>query len=392
MKKRSLIIILLLTFLALPLSPKAATTFGDALDELDALRAKKEAKENEKQLTEAEYNRIQAEIGQIETDIAKLSNEIQEATRQIEKLGKDIENKKEETNEILLFLQLSSGEKSYLEYIFKAKSFTDFIHRVSIVEQLGKYNKEQIAEMNDMIKKNNELKKQNAENIEKQKVKKQESQKKMEELGDKINELMDGQVEVDKQIEKQENYVNMLRNDGCSNRNDLISVCAKMITDTGFLRPTTYGIVTDEYGWRTVHPTLGTGRMHSGIDIGVSENTPVYPVANGIIKAKYYYTSCGGNQLYITHYVNGQEYTSVYMHLNSFNENYQEGDIVTSDTVVAYSGGGPSTEWYDGCTAGAHLHLTLQYGHQTGLYATFNPREVIDFPGLYASWWWTRYW
>lgn len=391
MKIRSILLFLFL-FLILPIKPKAAiSTFGDELDKLSNLYAQKEAQENEKQLTEEEYNKKEEEIRKIELDIEKLSNEIQEATRQIEKLEKDIEDKKDETDDILVFLQLSSGEKSYLEYIFKAKSFTDFIHRVSVVEQLGKYNKEQIALMNDMIKKNKELKKQNAENIEKQKEKKKESQKKMEELGTKIKNIINDQVDIDDQIEKQKNYIAVLREGGCNDRNELISECASSITDTRFLRPTTYGIVTSEYGYR-FHPTLNYWRLHSGIDIGVSENTPVYPVANGKIKAKYYRTSCGGNQLYITHIVNGEEYTSVYMHLNSFNEDYQEGDIVSSDTIVAYSGGGPSTEWYDGCTAGAHLHLTLQHGNQSGLYSTFNPREKISFPGEYESWWWTRYW
>lgn len=389
MKKRSTIIILLLAFIILPLKPKAAVTFGEELDYLDQLKAEKAAKQYEKELTEAEYKQKENEIIAIENEITKLSDEIVKATREIEELEKKIEEKKEETNSILVFLQLSSGEKSYLEYIFKATSFTDFIHRVSIVEQLSKYNKEQIAEMNDLIKKNNELKKQNAENIEKQKTKKQESQAKMAELGSKISKLVEEESPIEKKIEDQESLIASLRKAGCSDRDDLISVCAGYLTDTGFLRPIEYGVVTSEYEWR-FHPTLNYWRLHSGIDLGVSEGTPVYPVANGTIIGKIYRASCGGNQLYVSHIINGEMYTSVYMHLLNFNENYQIGDIVTSSTVIAWSGGGASS-WYDYCTTGAHLHLTLSYGHTLSLNNTFNPKEKIDFPAE-NYWFYGRSW
>ena len=56
------------------------------------------------------------------------------------------------------FYQITDGENSYLEYIFGAKTFTDFIYRISIVEQISKYNNELIDEMNQLIEENKQLK------------------------------------------------------------------------------------------------------------------------------------------------------------------------------------------------------------------------------------------
>lgn len=44
-------------------------------------------------------------------------------------------------------MQISEGDNVYLEYIFEATSFTDFIYRSAIVEQLTKYNDELIDDM-----------------------------------------------------------------------------------------------------------------------------------------------------------------------------------------------------------------------------------------------------
>ena len=157
MRSKLIVIFTLFCFLIIPITTKAsAQTLQDLYDEKAEIQKKIDEKKHEIELTEEEYKRKEQEIYNIEAEIEKLSEEIQEANKEIVRLEKEIEEKKIETDNILVFLQLSNGEKSYLEYVFKAKSFTDFIHRVSVVEQLSKYNKEQINEMNNLITKNNE--------------------------------------------------------------------------------------------------------------------------------------------------------------------------------------------------------------------------------------------
>ncbi|MCI8330542.1 MAG: peptidoglycan DD-metalloendopeptidase family protein [Bacilli bacterium] len=394
MLKRStkiLLLCLITMMIIIPNTIKAdRITFGDALDELAELERQKEEKENEIAITQEQYDKLSNEIYQIQIEIENLSKEIQKANEEIDKLGKEIESKKEETDNILVFLQLSSGEKSYLEYVFKAKSFTDFIHRVSVVEQLSKYNKEQIGIMNDLIVQNNKLKEKNKETIKKQEIKREESRIKMAELGSRINELVKDEAPIEKQIATLEAEIQRMRDSGCRERSDKLSVCYPLITATGFLRPLKSGTVSSEYSWRILNGQIDS---HSGIDLAVPEWTPVYPVAAGRVEARFK-TNCGGQMIYVYHNIKGEQYTSVYMHLVAFGD-YKAGDIVTAEDVIGYTGGSSTATYnggYDDCTFGAHLHLTLATGHTTSHRRTmFNPREKINFPPMW-QYWYSRTW
>ena len=81
--------------------------------------------------------------------------------------------------------------------------------------------------------------------------------------------------------------------------------------------------------------------------------------------------------IYVQHSVNGKKYTTVYMHLKSFNVDV--GDTVFLATVIAYSGGGVSTMGYDRCTTGAHLHISVSKGYYTS-YANY-VANLINPPG-----------
>lgn len=398
MKRNKLILLFLFLILTFPNILNASRlTLQDEYDYLEELKENKRQKDEEQKMSEEEYRKLNQEVYQIGVDIERLNKEIIEAEEEIKKSEKEIELKKEEIDNILVFLQLSNGEKAYLEYIFEAKSFTDFIHRISIVEQISKYNKELIGTLNDLIIQNNNLKKKNAENIKTQETKKAELKIKMVEVDKQIDELKDAGATIEQQIKAQEDWIAQVKSSGCT-LNDRISVCMNTIpTATGFLRPLIKGVVTSEYYWR-ISPITGRLETHSGIDLGNSspaEGTDVYPVAPGRVYAKIYRSSCGGNMLYLVHYVNGKEYTSVYMHLLDFNESFGVGDIVTTNDVVAHMGGystSTSHGGYDGCTTGAHLHLTLATGHTTNHRATmFNPRDMIYFPNMW-QFWYSRSW
>ncbi len=399
MKKTKIYLILTLLLLLFPTSNLKATidvasyrTLGDLEDALKEAEEEKIRQENEKQLTEQEYQKLADDITASEEKVKTLNQEIADATKRIEELGVEIEDKKEETNQILVFLQLSNGEKAYLEYIFDATSFTDFIHRVSIVEQLTKYNKKQIKEMNKLIKELEDLKVQNKKNIEEQTKLQEELKEKRKKVYSRLTDIYDGVLGIDEEIKQLKLQIDQMHENNCYDRSDELLTCMGVPMATGFIRPFATGVVTDVFGYRS-EPLSG---MHSGIDLGTyspAEGTPIYPVAPGVVASKVYYNSCGGNQMYIYHNINGQSYTSLYMHLLNFNENIQPGDIVTTDTVIGYMGGwstSVSHGGYDSCAFGAHLHLTLAYGHTLNHWsALIDPETLIYFP---SGWWYSRYW
>ena len=396
MKKYLILIIFTLSlFMVLPKDMKAAKTLGDLYDELYELETQKAYQENAEALTEAEYNRVSNAILESKQKIDDYNQKIIEATEEIARLEEEIKEKKKETDNILVFLQISNGEKSYLEYIFKATSFTDFIHRVSVVEQLSKYNKKLINEMNDLIKKNEDLKVELAENIKKEEAERELLQANLKKIGNRIAELTEEGANIDEQIEGQKNTIAWYEDLGCSDMSDVLSSCTGIPPSTGFLRPLPRGIVTSWYGYRT-HPVTGAVySYHSGVDISDSspaEGKPVYPVASGVVAAKAKW-SCGGQVLFIYHNVNGTNYTSIYMHLLSYNVDV--GDIVSANDVIAYMGGystSTSHGGYDSCTTGAHVHLSLTTGHTTpGNYYSylFDPTNLIYLP---SGWFYSRSW
>lgn len=384
--KKYIVSLLLSALLLFPLQMNAAArTYGDLLDNLEKLKQEKIAMQNEAALTESEYKSIGAEIQASQVKVAEYNQEISKKTKEIEDLEIEIQKKKEETEKILVFLEMSNGEKAYLEYVFNATSFTDFIHRAAIVEEISKYNNEQVEEMNALIKKNEEAKKELAKKVELEEKERLALEEKQRKVGDRINELYSEGATIDERIADQKAIIAYYEEKGCNERSDILSQCSVIPPATGFIRPVGRGIITSDYGFR-ISPIYGWNEGHSGVDIGgVAVGSPVYPVAEGRVAFEIKW-NCGGRVLGIHHIVNGVRYTSMYMHLQAFNVNI--GDIVTTEDIIAFSGG-----VYDNCSTGPHLHLTLGTDHITdpGSYRNyiFNPNDVIYFP---SGWFYSRTW
>ena len=52
---------------------------------------------------------------------------------------------------MIQFLQISNGGNIYLEYLFDAENYTDFIYRYEVVKQLTNYNSGLIDELENLI-------------------------------------------------------------------------------------------------------------------------------------------------------------------------------------------------------------------------------------------------
>lgn len=413
MKKLFVFVMLLLSlFLIFPSKAQAATTYGELLDELAELQRQKREKEEQKELNEAEYSRVSNEIIETQRRINELNKQIVETTNEIARLEEEIEKKKEETDSILRFLQISNGEKTYLEYIFKATSFTDFIHRVSIVEQLSKYNDDLIKDMNEMIKKNEQLKKDLAEKVKSEEAERVSLEANLKKIGSRINELDDEGATLEDSIEDTQKQIDYYDNLGCNDRNTNLYQCLldikrkqeseedlsalyEMLGATSFLRPIPKGIVTSGFGYRKDPLGFSTTSYHSGLDISDSspaEGQPIYAIASGIVAHKTKWT-CGGNVVIVYHSLNGVLYSSVYMHLLDIT--VEIGDIVTANDIVGHMGGYSTSTahgGYDYCTTGAHIHLSICKGHvTTGNYRSYliDPSTLINFP---SGWFYSRTW
>jgi murein DD-endopeptidase MepM/ murein hydrolase activator NlpD len=114
-------------------------------------------------------------------------------------------------------------------------------------------------------------------------------------------------------------------------------------------------------GGNFIWPTAGTltsnmgsrwNAFHTGIDIAKGGTVPVVAAASGTV-SRSYYSSSYGNVVFISHYVDGQLYTTVYAHMRS--RSVSSGQTVSQGQVLGYQGN-------TGMSFGQHLHFELHKG------------------------------
>ena len=388
-----LIIILLLPFVIFPINLQAeAETLQDLIDDLNTLE--KELKENteSKELTENKIKQIEQNIITIGLNIKKAEDTTVQLQKDIDNLNYQIESKDKEIKQLIKFVQMTNSKNMYLEYAFGATTITDFIYRLSVVEQLTDYNEQLINNMNEtIINKNNKSKELQ---IEKKNLgnQKQDLLQEQIQLGEKMNFLDEDARSLEDDIEDARQTIDNYRKLGCK-PNDILEVCSRIPSDTAFLRPLERGVITSPYGLRDnpLNPNKGDYVWHYAIDIGGNSiGTPVYATASGrVVLVRYAETpwipnsSCGGNHIVIQHKINGVYYASRYFHLDSIL--VTENQEVNSNTIIGLVGGGES---YDRCTTGPHLDFSLAKGVYSKDFIyfrepyTFDPTSIINFPAL----------
>ena len=92
---------------------------------------------------------------------------------------------------------------------------------------------------------------------------------------------------------------------------------------------------------------------HFALDITSprGESEAIYPIANGVISS-IYRDSAGAKIVTVNHNINGQNYTSQYVHLSSYAPNLYVGKPVTINDYLGFMG-------TTGRSTGVHLHLAV---------------------------------
>lgn len=395
MRKMLLVLIIPLMFVSMMNvnASSKARTLGELKKELQALKNKQSSYESKKKKTKNEIAAAGNEINYSRTEITKGQNQIEEAKKEIERLDKEIVLSKEKMKTLMNSYQKSQGENIYLEYLFESESYGEFIYRYTIIKQLADFTEDQITQMNEDIKTNQELQ----EELKKKEIELNNRisslEKSIDSLGDQLEELIDEAMDIKDEISSTQELINYYKNLGCKDDEDL-DECVKVKGDTKLLKPLPYGTITSYFGYR-YHPITGKYKFHTGTDIGGNkQGTNVYSSANGMVGKIIRKASCGGNQVYIYHTIGGKQYTTGYMHLLDIKVSV--GDQVTSQTVIGTVGGGSKTPW-DSCSTGAHLHFMIAdgwYGKSYTSYSTFvsklkDAKEVLKLPNK-GTFWYSR--
>ncbi|MFS0821199.1 murein hydrolase activator EnvC family protein [Bacillus sp. 1P02SD] len=364
---------------------------------------------------EQEIKRLDTAVSETRSKIEGTKAQIQETKEEIERLEAEmkvleerIHKRDELIKERMRSLQQSGGVVSYVDVLLGAKSFNDFINRVSAVSTFVQADREIMKEHESDIKQLEE----NKEEVKTLLVQQEDQLKELDRLEVQLqghiqeqNKVM-AQLEVEEQkmhdelhaledvgelLAAQEKAIQMEINAWNQRQKELEEQRRKaeeerkkaevegttpppppppVVNNGAFINPTT-GRLTSGFGMRW-------GKMHFGIDIGKGGrvgNVPIYAAASGTVTRSRLESSYG-NVIMITHYINGRQMTTVYAHLDQrFVSQY---DRVEQGQLIGYMGN-------TGDSTGPHLHFEIYDGpysptqYSGGHSNAVNPLQYVSY-------------
>ncbi len=347
--------VVFLCSLLLPDEASAAKSLNDV---------KKERKEIKKDLTEAEEKvaDVLLEIKDLNTELDELQemidaneevlSEVTDEKNEVEDEIDEIEARIEERFNILKerarTYQSSGGSIQYIEVIFNASSFSEFIHRLSTVSTIAKTDTE-LIEAQEEDKEIVEGKLSELEELE-------DEYKGIEEnLLVQKESVSDKKTDVKKKQKKLSKVVSSLKmkdKDLKKLENKIIAQQSKPKVTLASGGPTYSG---GKLAWPTVGGYISSGlgqrwgRLHKGIDIARRDRGSVPPIfaADGGTVEKAGYSGGFGNLVVINH---GNGMKTKYAHLSSIH--VSSGQKVSRGQTIGIMG-------RTGNATGVHLHFEV---------------------------------
>ena len=241
-----------------------------------------------------------------------------------------------------------NGQISYVDVLFGAKDFSDFLTRMDLLKRVIKQDYDLVhgilADRDAMRALKEELEKDRADQ-EQLENKAREARVALEDKVAQqqalIEQMKYDKATIDRQQDESraasERITRMLQRSGL--RNLPVQGSGAMIWPLA-------GSITSDFGWRT-HPITGAQRFHSGIDIGGDYGDPIYAAQAGTVEYAGWISGYG-NAVIINH---GGGISTLYGHCQSLE--VSTGQSVAQGELIAECG---ST----GNSTGPHCHFEVR--------------------------------
>jgi len=360
-------IMVVIAFLASIIVPAAMAATQQQLKEAE--QKTKEAKqdvnaaEERKKAALAQYNAIDKQINDTEAEIGIIENQIEQTKEDIVLKEEELvqaEKELEEYQALFLVRARAMYENSTIEYLdilFGANDFSDFLSKIEMISQLMKYDQDILDKLENTKKKISDAKIE-LENI---LVRQEENAKTLQQRKESLDvTLAQKQKLVDELTKDVEKYKAIYEaaeaaEEAMIRENQrALSYAANPVKYTGgkFAWPVPGSQrITSSYGWR-IHPVYKTRKFHSGIDVGAGYGLDIVAAADGTVTLA---TTNGGygKCVIINH---GSGISTLYGHCSSMLVSV--GTKVTKGQVIAKVG---ST----GVSTGPHLHFEVRVNGST---------------------------
>ncbi len=361
---------------AVDTSKEAEQALEDKIDSLQSEQTELKKKLEAAKTNEAEQERQKEYLDSLvlstqnEIDATKLL--IEEYTVKIEEKGKEIEEleaKIDQKYDIMverLRFTYEEGNASYLEMIFEAKSFADFLMTVERVGSMLDFDRSLMQELQDSL---------NA--LEEEKYVLEETKKSQEETKES---LVNKEADLKQQIEDTLAYIEQLQSDQVAleaeyekakaaedqANKDIAALLAQRAKEQAAANKNNSSGYRPVYGGKLIWPVPGYSRIsspfgprtlwgrydyHLGIDIPAPAGTDIIASAAGeVLEAKYHYSY--GYYILIDH---GDGYATLYAHNSQLL--VSAGQIVEQGQHIAEMG-------TTGSSSGNHLHFEVRVNGQ----------------------------
>ena len=360
--KRILSAILLLSFVLFAVTPALADELEEKKQELtniqqqaeEAQRKAEQARSKERSISE-QLRRIQGELDSAQDEFESINDQLENTEEQIQsntELATRLTAKMQSQTKVLhrrIRDIYKNGQVNYVDVLFGAKDFNDFVSRMDILKRILAYDNALIqstkADRQALVKAKAQLESDRLKIIDLRKqaaVKRDQVAGRRQERQGVLNaatyerEMAERAyrelIETSKQIET------MIRRIQSGEKN--------IGGSTGTMVWPAEGEITSPFGWR-VHPIFGTQRLHTGIDIGADYGDATRAADGGVVIHSDWMGGYG-NAVIIDH---GNGISTLYAHNSQLL--VSEGQTVAKGQTVARVG---ST----GYSTGPHLHFEVR--------------------------------
>ena len=384
-----------LTMLPVPGMAKSSSAIKEELNALKDKNAEIKAEiDGIRQQYNATANQIQDLVNRkdaVDQEISLLHEQIQVINQQITAYGQLIADSQDDLDDAQIRLDAlnekhkerirameEAGTISYWEVLFEANSFTDFLDRMAMIEEIAQSDQRRLEEIQ-----------QAADDLSSTQAKMQQELRSIAEaqqtLADSESLLAEKRTESDgllRSLAAQKEEFELLLDDSEAKQDALMKEIAQKEKELAnaqyeeklaklalqgqnppsnatWITPVSGYTITSAFGMR-IHPVYKYALMHNGIDMACPQGTPIDATRAGTVTTASYQAGGAGYYVSINH---GDGFSSIYMHMTNYV--VSSGQSVAAGQLIGYVG---ST----GVSTGPHLHFGVSYA---GTYV--NPMAYI---------------